>query len=355
MPNLGELETRGLSGIRAVGSMPVVPVSHGGLEVEDSLVFCMGLGAEPRGLYMQKADGSYEMIGAGGSASDPLDLSVTDPASPSSGITRLFRRAIAGREMPAFIGPSGLDSTLQPLLARNKVGFWCPPGNATTVPGIFGFTAYTATGTATSRAFATTSVLTRMRRIGYVSGATAGSLCGARVSVAQITTGTTIGGVPVGGFFKVIRFGISDAASVTTARMFVGISATTAAPTNVEPSTLVNCVGVGHNLAHTNLHLFHGGSAAQTPIDLGANFPKTPNAVYELALFCAPASTNIGYTVSRLDASVPAVAGLLTGTAGTQLPSPTTAMTYAQSWRSNGTTASAVGLDICSDYIETDQ
>jgi hypothetical protein len=277
------------------------------------------------------------------------------PATPTDGVV-MFARSIAGGRLPAFVGPSGLDSALQPLLARNKVGFWCPPGNATTAPGVLGFTAFTATGTATARNVATTSAFTRMRRLGYVSAATAASLAGARVSVAQITLGTTISSIVVGGFRKVIRFGCSDAATVAGARQFVGISSSTAAPTNVEPSTLTNSIGVGHGTADSTLSIYFGGSAAQTPISLGANFPANTLSVdiYELALFCAPGSTTVGWQVTRLNTG-DAASGTLTGTVGTQLPAVTTLLTYSQNWRTNNATALAVGLDIFSDYIETDQ
>lgn len=293
-------------------------------------------------------------LGGGGSA-DPLDLTVTDPAAPAADTIRLFRRKLANRNMLAMVGPSGLETGLQPLLARNKVGFWCPPGNANTVPGVLGFTAYTAVGTATARNVATTTMFTRMRRLGYVSAATAAAFAAARVAQAQITLGTTISGMGVGGFFKVIRFGCSDAATVAGARQFVGVGSS-AAPANVEPSTLTNSIGVGNGAADTNLKLFSGGSVAQAPIDLGVNFPaNTLSAdVYELALFCPPASTQVGWQVTRLNTGHTA-SGILTGTPGTQLPSVTTLLSYSQNWRTNNATLLAVALDIFSDYIETDQ
>lgn len=292
---------------------------------------------------------------AGGS-SDPLDLAVTDPAAPAADTVRLFRRSLAGRQMPAFIGPASLDTTLQPLFARNKIGLWMPPGNASSVPGVLGFTAFTAGGTVTARNVAATSLFTRMRRLGFVSAATAGSFATARVAAAQITLGTTIGGIAVGGFFKVIRFGCSDAATVAGARQFAGISSNTGAPTNVEPSTLTNSIGVGHGASDTNLKLYWGGSAAQTPIDLGANFPANTLSAdaYELTLFCAPGSGNVGWQVTRLNTGHLA-SGTLSGTAGTQLPAVTLLLTYSVNWRTNNATALAVGLDVFSDYIETDQ
>jgi hypothetical protein len=265
----------------------------------------------------------------------------------------LYSKTVANRTIPKWVGPSGLSTAVQPLLARNKIGYWNPPGNATTVPGVFGYTAHTAIGTGTARNIAVTNLFTRMRRLGYVSSATAGNLGGARVAVAQITMGDASG---FGGFFKVVRFGISDAAAVAGARMFVGISSSTSAPTNVEPSTLTNSIGVGHGASDTNLRVYWGGSVAQTSIDLGANFPaNTRNVdVYELSLYCPPDVDNtVYYEVTRLNTGDVAT-GMLTGTPGTQLPANTTLLTYMQAWRSNNATALAVGLDIMSDYIETD-
>lgn len=276
-----------------------------------------------------------------------------DPSTPPSGNMELYSKTVATRAMPRFMGPSGLNSFVQPLLARNKVGWWNPPGNANTVPGVMGYTAFTAVGTATSRSIATTNFFTRMRRLGYVSSATAANFAGARVPAGQITLGD---GAGLGGFFKITRFGISDAATVSGARMFVGISATTGAPSNVEPSTLVNSIGVGHGAANTNLFIYYGGSAAQTPIDLGANFPTNTLSTdaYELALFAPPGvAATVYYEVTRLNTGHVAT-GVLTGTSGVVVPASTTLLTYMQAWRTNNATALAVGMDIMSDYIETD-
>jgi hypothetical protein len=37
-----------------------------------------------------------------------------------------------------------------------------------------------------------------------------------------------------------------------------------------------------------------------------------------------------------------------------QLPAPATLLSYHKAWRTNNATLLAVGLDIISDYIETD-
>jgi hypothetical protein len=159
-----------------------------------------------------------------------------------------------------------------------------------------------------------------------------------------------------GGFYKICRFGISDAAAVSGARMFCGVSSSTSAPTNVEPSTLTNSIGMGHGASDTTMHIYYGGSAAQTPIDLGSNFPSNTRSTdaYELALF-APSNSNntVYYEVTRINTGNVAT-GTLTGTAGTALPASTTLLSYQRIWRANNATALAVAYDIMSDYIETD-
>jgi hypothetical protein len=276
-----------------------------------------------------------------------------DPSSPAAGNLVLYSKAIAGRMMLKQIGPSGLPTPLQPLLARNRVCYWNPPGNNTTLPGVFGYTAPTVTGSATTRNVAAANYFSRMRRLGYVSAATAGSLTYQFVSVPQITVGDGAGN---GGFYKVCRFGISDAAAVSGARMFVGVSSNIVAPTNVEPSTLTNSIGIGHGAADTSFSIFYGGSAAQTPINLGSNFPcnTLSTDAYELALF-APTNVNntVYYEVTRLNTGNVAT-GTLTGTAGTALPLSTTLLAYQRIYRTNNLTAKAVGYDLMSDYIETD-
>lgn len=280
-------------------------------------------------------------------------LTLTKQSEPSSVDTdkmALYAGSLSGRMLPRVTGPSGLGTFLQPLLARNKVGYWCPPGNATIVPGVLGYTAPTAVGTATSRVVAITNTFTRMRRLGFVSAATAGSLVSLRVAAGQVTTGGD-----GGGFSKVIRFGVSDTVLVTGARMFVGISSTTSAPTNVEPSTLKNMIGIGCGAADATMQLYATGTNTCTPIDLGANFPldTTNTEPYELALFAPLNTDSIYYEVTRISTGHKAT-GVLTSSGGTTLPSNALLLTYLWSWRSNNATAASVGLDVMSDYIETD-
>ena len=133
------------------------------------------------------------------------------------------------------------------------------------------------------------------------------------------------------------------------------MSTRSGAPANVNPATQINQFGVAQVDGSTNLQICGGGSAAQTPVDLGANFPaNTLTAdIYEVCLYSTPGvNSEMYYRVERLNTGDVA-SGKVTGTAGTAIPASTTLMTWT-TFASNNATALAVGVDICSVYIETD-
>jgi hypothetical protein len=190
--------------------------------------------------------------------------------------------------------------------------------------------------------------MTSMKRLGYVSAATAGASCGARLGALQFWRGNGSG---LGGFTLIARFGISDALAVANARMFVGLRAATVVIGNVQPNTLLNIIGVGCLAGETNLSIYHNdGSGTATAINLGANFPTNTLSTdaYELALFCAPNGSEVSYAVRRLNTAFEA-----SGTITTDIPA-NTQLLAPQLWRNNGGTTLAVGLDMMSVYIETD-
>jgi hypothetical protein len=295
-------------------------------------------------------NGAWESCGAVQDDYMTFVATSTNPATPAAGEAMLYFKPVAGRLLPTIIGPAGMDIMLQPFLARNKIGYWNPSGNSTTMPGIFGFPALTTTGTVTVRNVATTNYATRLRRIGFVSATTAGQLAGNRTALTQFTVGDGAGN---GGFTFITRWVTSDASTVSGARMFVGLTSTTGVPTNVEPSTLLNSIGVAQLSTAVTCQIVYGGSAAQTPIVLTGFDCRDPAQAYEIALFAPPNSNNtVYYQVTKISDNSRA-SGTLTGVAGTALPLSSTLLGYT-AWRTNNATAAAVGIDIASIYIETD-
>jgi hypothetical protein len=275
---------------------------------------------------------------------------VATPVAPAAGTLGIFARSIAGRILPAYIGPSGLDSTLQSNIARNKIGWFNPPGNATTVH-VLGLVA-TATGTATSANVATTNIHTAMRRLEYaVTTAATSAVAGLRSAALQQHIGDS--GTPFGGFTFITRFGPSrGVASNATRRFWAGLTSITAAPTDVNPSTwATNGIGVGADSTDDNFHIMHRtGTGTMVKVDTGIPKAYADNTeMFDLAIFTAPTgSPSVGIQFTRLSDGL-----TFSHTITTSLPAVTQLLTW-QMWNSVGGTSSVVGLSVASIYIETD-
>lgn len=278
----------------------------------------------------------------------------TDPGAQAANKIKIYGKMVAGRGCLKYVGPAGIDSMVQAHIGQDKVGMWLTAGQVVgATPVGWGIATPTMVGTATARAWASTSLFTRMRRIGYVSANTAGSMVAIYSTAGQWSVGNGSG---QGGFFMVMRFGRNDTTLVGVSRFFFGMSSTVAAPTNVDPTTMTNTIGLAIAASGSNLLLVYGGSAAQTPIDLGANFPAQTvgTDMYELILFASPGKNNeVGYKVTRLNTGHVAEGILTAATPGTQLPANTTALA-PRMWGTNNSTTGYPGFDFASMYISSD-
>jgi hypothetical protein len=275
---------------------------------------------------------------------------IAPPTAPAAGGVKLFGRSVAGRALPAIIPPSGLDTPLQPLLARNKIALAVPVGNSSTV-SLTGVT-LSATGTATAKNWASTNRYTKMRGVEYlVTTAATTAAAGFRGGSAQYTVGSNTPGD--GGFHLVCRWAPATGVSTATNRAFVGLNTVTGTATDVEASSRTNQVGMGWDAADTNIQFMHNdGSGTCTKIDLGAGFPVPTvdrTNIYEVALFSPPGTAqSVTYEITNLVTGATA-----TGTVTTDLPGSTTALNPF-AYMSVGGTSSVIGICLFGLYIETD-
>lgn len=341
------------------GAKGLAPASGGGttnfLRADGSwAVPAGGGGGSPGGV---SGELQFNNAGAFGGAADveieggQLRLpAIATPSAPTAGGVKLYGRDVAGRVMPAIIGPSGLDTALQPFFGRNRIGLVLPPGNTTGINQL-GFNT-TATGTATTANVATTNRHTYMRRLDYlVTTASTTAVAGFRNSALQWSLGAP--SVDNGGFHLVLRWGPATGVANANHRAFVGMRGSASAPTDVNPSTLTNICGMGYDSGDANVQFLHNdGSGSATKIDLGASFPK-PSAdrttAYEIALFAPPGTVqSLSYEVRNLGTGASA-----TGTVTTDLPATTQLLTVL-GYMGVGGTSSVVGLALMGLYIETD-
>lgn len=190
-----------------------------------------------------------------------------------------------------------------------------------------------AGATFSSLATTTGNYFSSMRKYGVISSSVSGQMMG-------LTPGTEYQ-VNIGmGFYHSISFGVADAADVADARMSVGIISS-ATVSNVNPSTLTDCIMLGNDSGEANLQIMHNdNSGVCTKIDLGANFPSNTRNTdwYQFELFCKGNEDVVYYRVTRKNTGHIAV-----GVINSNLPVQSQLLQFHFK-RGNGTNALAVRL-----------
>jgi hypothetical protein len=245
--------------------------------------------------------------------------------------------------MLATIDSTGLDTVLQPHLAKNGYALWKPQFTGTAITAIGG-PSLTATGTATSAPWAATSIHTRVQRVDYlVTAAANNAVAGYRVAAA------TWRGQE--GYQMIARACPATGVTTATRRCFIGMQASTAAPTDVNPSTLLNIVGVGYDAADTNWQVMtNNGTGAAAKIDTGIARPSADRqTMYTVHVFTPPGGawvacrivddgTGTIYESAQLSADIPLA---------TQTMTPNI-------YVSVGGTSSVIGIAFGGLYMESD-
>jgi hypothetical protein len=266
------------------------------------------------------------------------------PAAPAADSMILYTRKRASRQMPSFIGPSGLDTTLQPALFGNSIYMWLP-GVGTTLSINFG-TSFTARNNGTNAVQAhpvksSTSAITSMNRATFSTGTTATGASGIQTSQTVAWLGNAAN---IGGFFFFARFGLEAISG--TYRCFVGISANNATMA-ADSSTWNNTIGFGKDAADTTWQFIMRNGSVTTKAATALTF--TAGSIYDLYIFSKPNSGQVEWEVRN-----PVTSTILDSNIEvTNLPVTTTFM-YMQSHIQStvGTTAKLLALNRM--YLETD-
>ena len=230
---------------------------------------------------------------------------------------------------------------------RFKRVSWANPVGSSSTVAQAGFMLIT-TGTASSTTVATTNAHQMMRRV-YYSQATAAvnAVAGVRNVSGQWFRGTQ--GSKFGGFNFLCRFGPSiGAAANATRRGFCGFRAGNV-PSDVDPSTIQNILGVGCDTADTTYHIMHKDNlGAVTKVDTGISKSAADfTEVYELDMSCIPGG-DVTFKFTNLTTDE-----VFTHTASTNLPAAT-ALLNPQLWYSVGGTSSVIGASLMHLSIDTD-
>lgn len=282
---------------------------------------------------------------------DLLAIDGVEPSVPATGIVRVGSVRRAGRHMLAMHEyganrpiPFGLHyAHCNQRLAKAVAG--------ATTPSVLGI-AVSATGTATIASPANTSYYTQIPKTEYlVTTASTSAVAGVRSSVAEFWRGNAAGR---GGFYFSTIWGPATGPSTTAnLRLFAGLVGATGAPTDVDPSTITQCIGMGADAADTQLQFMHHtgtGGITKVPIGSSITFPKPTSdrvELYQLEMFCPSNESYVEWRVTKLRTG-----DVFSGVANTNLPAAGTLLN-PRICASVGGTSSVVGVAFVNLYIET--
>jgi len=286
----------------------------------------------------------------------------TDPTAPAADNLVIYAKTIAGRVMPKWIGPAGVDMLVQPHVGTNNVRLVTPgsggtvgisPSNVAT-PAIDsnGMTCSSGLvstgGTFAQVAIASTNLLTQTKRVSMTTGATSGAGTYIKGDATECWRGNAAG---LGGFFYACRFALPTAVASST-RVFVGLRDVVTAPTNVDytaaGTTTPGRIGMAitGNTGNWQLNRALTGSAP-TNIDLGASFAYNAAHLLELVLYAKPNDSTVYYRVTNLS-----TAAVTNGSFTTNIPATTTFLSTLV--HINNNTAASSVLNFVKQYLETD-
>lgn len=163
------------------------------------------------------------------------------------------------------VNTNPLESAVQGLLIGKSLGFAIASSNTISTMGI----QFTTTGAATGTTISSSSPYrARPHKYEYiVSTASTSAVAGYRGQGDEVRRDD--------GFVYSVTWGPVIGVSNTSKRAFAGLRNSPSAPTDVSPTTLVECFGMGWDDANdTNIQIFHNdNSGTATQINLGSGFP----------------------------------------------------------------------------------
>lgn len=292
-------------------------------------------------------------VGGGGAANRVLRLSATgmlltafaaDPATPSAGTLAFYPKTIGGRVMPKWLGPSGVDTPVQPFLGMNSCRCTTTGTGTTTALVCTSYgSGFTAGGTGTityaQTVPATGSLKSRTRLSSLSAAAVAGNLSYVKSTTLECARET--------GFFLVLRFSLDTTASGN--RGFFGLWASATALTNIDVVAAVTAkIGLAFNLNTGNWMLSYANGSSVTSADLGASFPLDTTSLMELVLFSAPSGSVISYRVTNMSTGA-----ATSGDLSLNIPGNTTYLAWHM-FMTNNLTAGIVKWSFKGSYLETD-
>lgn len=194
-----------------------------------------------------------------------------------------------------------------------------------------------AVGTPTPVAWDTNRYYTRRAKLEYLdTSAGTDSIGGVYTDAPEFSR--------VVAFYNVLIWAPATGMSVGTRRGFAGMVASNAAPTDVDPSTQTQMIGMGWDDDDTQVQIMHAAAGAATKVALGASFPRPSvdrTLVYALEIYSQTAGDATIVRASELSTGVMSAETFITGA-----NRPTAELNPFTAWCSVGGTSGVAGAAV---------
>jgi len=275
----------------------------------------------------------------------------TEPSAPPAGDLYIYSKAVAGRMLPKWKAPSGVDTSFQSSLGFNTIQLWTPSLTSTGVG--FGNVWPAGTGTFTSPLPTSTNAGTQLRRSMFANVATTtnqilGITGSTAAQIPSFWRGNSAGN---GGFFMQTRF-TTELVPATTIRLFVGLTSMTTGAAAADTVT-GNVAGLSHITTDglTTMAFMTRDNTTTTRTTFTVPSMASGKA-YDFTMYAKPNDTVIYYRLVDL------LTGLTIVDSSTSTTLPlNTVFLGPQVQMSNGTantTVNTTAIGINKIYIESD-
>lgn len=275
---------------------------------------------------------------------------ISNPSAPGAGVGRMWARNIAGRIVPKWMGPAGVDYPLQSALWGSQVQ-QVSPATGTTAGSFIGGS-LTSAGTVSHPTPTGTSRATQMLRIRHANVVTTTNQVlgfhGGAANMAAYWRGNAAG---LGGFFYFARFSTA-LWPANTCRIFAGLRSGTTAKVASDTLTGDHC-GFWHATTDNGTTINFSTRDNTTTNNTAITVPTLAADVgFDAYIYCSPNDSTIYYRLDRIDTG----ATLVDSSTTTNLPRNTIFMApeCAMSNGTANTTVTTVAIGTNKIYIESD-
>lgn len=335
------------SGVRIVANAngPATGVTSYGIKLEGPTIAGTGTG---EGVYI----GTGWDIGLDLQSGGIQLAAQTDPVAPTANNLRIYAKNIAGRMLPKWIAPSGVDTPFQSSFGFNRIAMMAPNGNGTTSTTImtnWGTNFINLANIYANPPLVSTSLTNSVRRARMTTATNSTTAIAYHLPSALMAWRGNAAGL--GGFFYTIRFSYATLTN-TNGRAFVGLIDSVTAPISVDPttSTTAGKLGIAITSNTGNLKWINNVvGTVPTVTDLGTSYPINTTDMYELIIYSPPNGSGITYRVQNISTG----ATLTNTSVTTNIPTSTTFLA-PNYWIADGGTAGAEAIDCAGWYLESD-